>query len=292
MPVATAPGTTPAIVFPSSVDDALMLLEAYPGEASILAGGTWLMRAGGRGEALPGLLVSLSRIEGFGGIAQRADGWTIGPMVTHEALARRFASEGALRALGQAAGNSANPGVRRIATLGGNIATGDFAAADLVPALVALDASITVATRDGTASIPVCDFLDERMSRPAPGIVTGIDVEDDGWLGAHARLTMRRAGEYPVAIASVAARLSGDRKIEAVRIAVGSVERTARRWWELENELVGRTLDLADIEAAAAAGFAAFAPRDGVDAPSWYRLDVLPHLVGMAFADIDNQLGR
>ena len=291
MPAVTASAIEPAIAFPTSIDDALSLLSAYPDDACVLAGGTWLMRAGGRGETLPIMLVSLARIDGFDTIVRRGEGWTIGPMVTHDALARHFASTGAFRALGQAAGNSANPGVRRLATLGGNIATTGFAAADLAPALLALDASVTIATPDAMTSIPVGDFLGEQTSRK-PRIVTGIEVEDHGCLSAHARLTMRRAGEYPVAAASVAAKISVNRTIEIVRIAVGSVEQTARRWRELEDELTGRPFDLAEIEAIATAGLPAFTPRDGVDAPSWYRLEVLPYLVRMAFAEIDNQAGR
>lgn len=291
MPVMTASAIEPAIAFPTSIDDALSLLSAYSDNACVLAGGTWLMRAGGREEALPIMLVSLARIDGFDTIVRRGEGWMIGPMVTHEALARHFASTGAFRALGQAAGNSANPGVRRMATLGGNLATTGFAAADLVPALLALDASVTIATPDATTSIPVGDFLGQQTSR-RPRIVTGFEVKDHGFFSAHARLTMRRAGEYPVAVTSVAAKLSANRKIEIVRIAVGSVEQTARRWRELEDKLTGQPFDPVEVEAIATAGLSAFTPRDGIDAPSWYRLEVLPYLVRMAFADIDDQVGR
>lgn len=277
---------TPGIAFPSSVEEALAILDAHPGDAQIIGGGTWLMRAGVRGEKLPAILVSLERIEGIDAIVRRENRWSVGPMVTHEALARHFGTAGALEALGQAAGNSANPGIRRLATLGGNVATAGFAAADLVPALIALDASVRIAEKDGTISIPVENYLGGRTSRSGLHIVIGLEIADTGSLSAHARLTMRRAGEYPVAVVSVAAKISERRRIEALRIAVGSVEQNARRWRGLENALVGQMPDLAEIEAATRANLADLAPREGTDAPAWYRLEVLPHLVRTAFADI------
>ncbi len=280
---------TPGMVFPASVDEALAVLDEHGGDARIIAGGTWLMRSESRGERLPALLVSLDRIADVSAVVQRGTRWSIGSMVSHDTLSQRFGTAGTLAALGQAAGISANPGVRRLATLGGNIASEGFAAADLVPALLALDASVTVAQRDGTASMSVEDFLAGRKARTKPFLITGVEIGDDGGPSAHARLTMRKAGEYPVAIVSVAATLSAGKRIGSVRIAVGSVEAIARRWRALEQELSGRALDSGEFEALAKAALGAFAPRDGVDAPSWYRLDVLPHLVRTAFADIEQQ---
>ena len=291
MSLQIAAENTPAVTFARSVDEALALLDRHRDDTRLVAGATWLMRAESRGEKLPAMLVSLERVEGAAEIAGRDGGWTVGPMVTHETLAARFGSAGGLRVLGQAAAGSANPGVRRLATIGGNLATADFAAADLVPALLALDATIVVATPAGTERLSVEDFIAGRASRAGPFVIAGVDLDDAGGLSAHARLTMRRAGEYPVAIASVSVRLAADQRIEAAKIAIGSVEPSARRWRELENALAGKRLDLAEIEAAARVSLASLAPRDGVDAPAWYRLEVVPHLVRQAFADISSQVG-
>ena len=290
MPASEIHVMAPEVVFPTSVKEALAILDGHPGDAKIVGGATWLMRAGLRGDKLPTILVSLARVEHFTSISEQSKGWTIGPMVTHEDLARRFGTATPLRALGQAAGLSANPGVRRLATLGGNIATESFAAADLVPALVALDASLTVADSNGTIRFSVEDFLHGRSYRSEACIITGIEIEDTGYLSAHARQTMRQAGEYPVAIVTVAAKLSQDRRIEALRIAVGSVEPTARRWEALESQLIDQALDSAGIRAAAEANLGVFTPREGVDAPSWYRLEILPHLVCASFAEIGKQV--
>lgn len=290
MPASQIHAVAPEVLFPTSVKEALAILDQYPGDAKIVGGATWLMRAGFRGDKLPAILVSLSRIKDIDAVVEREKGWTIGPMVTHECLAGQFGSGRALRALGQAAGMSANPGVRRLATLGGNLATEEFAAADLVPALIVLDASVTVAHLNGKESLAVEEFLGSRALMPDPSIVTGVEIKADRSFSAHVRQTMRAAGEYPAAIVSIAAKLSGNHKIETVRIAVGSVEPKARRWRSLESELAGRVFDLAGIEGAAKAKLADFSPREGVDVPSWYRLEILPHLVRGAFTEIEKQV--
>jgi carbon-monoxide dehydrogenase medium subunit len=71
-------------------------------------------------------------------------------------------------------------------------------------------------------------------------------------------------------------------RIETARIAVGSVERVARRWERLEACLVGSPMD-AHLAAEHAASLSdEFHGRDDVAAPGWYRRQVLPTLVRRA----------
>ena len=69
---------------------------------------------------------------------------------------------------------------------------------------------------------------------------------------AHARLPLRKAGDYPAAIVSLAVSFDASARVQAARIAVGSVEPVARRWQRLEAALVGRPLDPAAASAARA----------------------------------------
>jgi len=289
MSVPLEPGLKSAVLFPRSVGEALSILEANPGETRVLAGATWLMRAASRGEPLPAVMVSLRQVAGADTIVRVDNGWRIGPMVTHDHLAEYCSKAASLGALGRAAGDSANPAVRRLATIGGNLAAADFAAADLVPALLALDARIEVADGHGTEHVPLEDFLVQRTSRTAPFVIAGIEISESPNVSAHARLTMRKAGDYPVATLSVSAELSDPCRIGDLRVAVGSVETTARRWRELEEALVGQPLDLSEIEAAAKAHLQSLTPRGDSDAPAWYRLEVVPSLVRAAFHDIAEQ---
>ena len=67
---------------------------------------------------------------------------SIGACVTHAEIARELTSVPDCRALALAAGNAANPAIRQVATIGGNLCAANFAAADFVPALLCLDAEI------------------------------------------------------------------------------------------------------------------------------------------------------
>jgi CO/xanthine dehydrogenase FAD-binding subunit len=90
---------------------------------------------------------------------------------------------------------------------------------------------------------------------------------------------MRRGGgNYPVAIVSVAVSASGE-----LRIAAGSVGATPRRWRGLERELAKSFQDPEAVRAAAEAAIDELEPRDGVQAPAWYRGHVA---VGLAVAAV------
>ena len=71
-------------------------------------------------------------------------------------------------------------------------------------------------------------------------------------------------------------------RVQAVRVAVGSVEPVARRWERLEAALVGRPLDPTQAAEVAAELADEFTGRDSVELPAWYRVSVLPSLVRRA----------
>jgi carbon-monoxide dehydrogenase medium subunit len=267
--------------FADSVHEAAAMIAADPGLIP-LAGATWTMRAGLRHEALPERYLALTRIAALREIAINDSDISIGAMATHAQIAGALVGDASLRGLSMAAAISANPGIRRLATLGGNICAAGFAAGDLVPALLALDASVEI-MRDGQAQIlPLAAFL--RMTSAQSLLVRAVIPHAPG-TGAHARLTMRAAGDYPIAIASVW--MSDD--AQTLRIAIGAVEDAPRRWTALEQVLTGEQPDAARTEALAKTHLRGITGRDAVDAKGAYRLRVLPHLVGRAMADLAAQ---
>ena len=75
---------------------------------------------------------------------------------------------------------------------------------------------------------------------PPGWLLTRAFVPRAARLSAHARLPLRKAGDYPVAIVSVSLERMEDGRARSARIAVGSVEPVARRWPALEQALEGR----------------------------------------------------
>lgn len=264
-----------ALILPASVEEALAACRAG---AVPLAGGTWLMRDPVRGVALPARVVALSRLPGLCGVEVTGAEIRLGAGATHAAIAAALRDVSGAEALAAAAEGAANPAIRRVATLGGNLCTPAFAAADLVPALLALDARVELAEEGAMA---LTDFLPRRAALLPGAILTGVRLPRDARISAHARLPLRKAGDYPVAIVSLA------RTDEGIRVAVGSVEPVARRWTALEAAFArepGATPDRAAVLAREAADFT---PRDGIEAPGWYRVEVLPALVRRAFAQME-----
>jgi carbon-monoxide dehydrogenase medium subunit len=202
---------------------------------------------------------------------------SIGAAATHTDLA---ALDGELDALAQAA--RATPmAIGNVATVAGNLCAAPYPAADLVPALLALDATVEVATGSERAEQPLAEFL--AGQRPAPGtlVTRCLAHAPEGSRSCYERLTVRRGGEEAVASIALSVDLDGD-VVAGARVAVGSVEEVATRSPEAEQKLLGEPLG---EQAAAAAGEAAAAgleARDGLDAPGWYRLKVLPALMKRA----------
>lgn len=254
--------------------------------ATVLAGGTWLMRNPRRGIALPQALVSLHALPGLKTIEIDAHQVMIGAAVTHDALSRALADIPGLEAVAVAASSSANPAVRRVATVGGNLCCLDFAAADLLPPLLALDAIVELQADHAPMRLPIATFLANRSLLLSDAILTGVRVARTSMTSAHARLPLRRAGDYPVAIVSCALSAMGQ-----INVAVGSVEHVPRRWKRLEDAFAkepgGRPAH-ADMAAAIAADCNDFHGRDSIEADGWYRRQVLPALVRRAVGMILN----
>ncbi len=274
--------TNERLFIPQTLREALDLL-AEDSAITPIAGGTWLMRAPLRGEPLPGRCLAIGAIDELAGVQIEEATVTIGAGVSHAALARAVDGVPDLRGLGQAAMKSANPAIREVATVGGNLATGGFPAADLVPALLAMDAEVIVAHRDREERVPMTRFLEREPRVPPGSLLTGVRVARRRQSSGHARLTMRTAGDYAVAIVSLCLGLQEGGTITEARVAVGSVEPTPRRWTELEQALAGSRADAATAAQAADSLVAGFNGRDGVEAPGWYRTRVLPTLVRRAF---------
>ena len=263
------------------------MVSALDGNAVVVAGATWVMRAILRGDRGDRTFVSLARIAQLHETAEDADGLRIGALVTHDALAKGMSA--VPEALVQAAANSANPAIRRAATIGGNLCAQEFRAPDLVPALIALNATVTLVSGRGRETLPVEEFVNTRAERAPGAILTTIHVPRQVGRSAHARALLRQAGEYPVANASVSLNLAKDGTIDTLRIAVGAVEDVPRRWHSLERALQGQPLTASHAAGIARDHLREFTPRDDVDAPGWYRLRVLPGLVQQLIADIANQ---
>lgn len=270
------------LVIAEDLAGALAALAERGTEGAPLAGGTWIMRAPIRRETHLPFYVGIGAIPELNAVDITEDEIRIGACVTHDRLVAALAGIRQCQGLSIAAGSAANPSIRQMATVGGNLCAADFAASDLAPVLLSLDAAVELGGPDGMQRLAIGSFLESRRTLPAGTLLTAVIIARQPVLTAHIRLPLRKAGDYPAAIVSMAASLGDDDTVDDVRIAVGSVEAAARRWTQLEDQLRGRKLDPEMAHDFAEAASASFTGRDSVESPAWYRVQVLPALVRRA----------
>jgi CO/xanthine dehydrogenase FAD-binding subunit len=181
------------------------------------------------GEPMPDHLISLHRIPNHDEVLSGS----VGALASLRKVGRGPAT-GAQRALTMAASVTAGPAVRSLATVGGNLASG-FPQADLVPALLALDAE---AHLEGGERVPVSHVVDRGLLTSQ--LVTRVThdlAEEAGWTGATTKLACRGM-DLSIALVSAVLQVVGDEIVQA-RVAVGSLYDRPARLPAIEAALIG-----------------------------------------------------
>jgi CO/xanthine dehydrogenase FAD-binding subunit len=230
-------------VRPPDLEQALAALDEG---AVVLAGGSVLVPLIARGEAAPTVVVDVGRLAPLRELTDNG-GLSIGAAVTLEELEGLTPAGEA--ALPEASARVGNPLVRRIATLGGNVAS-RLPHADLVPALLVLDAEVVSTGAAGEERRSVAEML--RGSARPGRIVTAVRIDRDpkrrsGFL----KFAWRRSTGGAVASVAFAAR-RGDGAVAEPRLAVGGLV-APTRLESAESLLAGCAWGDAPVDEVAAA---------------------------------------
>jgi carbon-monoxide dehydrogenase medium subunit len=272
---------------PTSLAAAVDLGARFGDEGRFLAGGTDLVIQMRRLKVAPRHLVSLHRVPGLDAIAVDG-GITLGALVTHRALERFAGFRGRLRALIEGAEVIGGHQVRNVGTVGGNVANAS-PAADVVPVLLSLDASVQCVSPDGERSLALEEFIrgpGETACRPGE-LVTALRFAVPGgeWATAFLKAGRRRAMEISVVCVAVVLGVDARRErcVEA-RIALGAVAPTTMRARAAERALVGAPLTEAAFREAGRAAAGECRPISDVRASARYRTVLVETLVRRALA--------
>ncbi|MGH2782325.1 MAG: FAD binding domain-containing protein [Thermoleophilaceae bacterium] len=263
---------------PASFAEALSILARRDGECRLIAGGTALVPMLRLGLARPDRLVSLHRIPGIAEIRSDGGALIVGAMATH-AQVRRAAVVGSWPLLAEAAGRVASPAIRASGTLGGNLCYAE-AASDVAPALLCLDALVTVTGAHGDRTVPVAGFFRgffEAALEPGE-ILTQVRIAPPppGAKGAYVKFCPRSAEDR--ALIGVAALLvtAGDgRQCRDVRLALGGAAPTPLRARRAEDVLRGEALTDPAIRAAADAAAGEADPLSDLMGSADYRREMV-----------------
>jgi xanthine dehydrogenase small subunit len=279
-----------AYLRPRDLGEALEARAAQPGWM-VLAGGTDLMvNANHRPE--PAGILDLWRLRELGGIAvdegagAGAGTVTIGAGTTWSEVERHPVIAARLAPLALAAREIGALQIQARATLGGNVGTSS-PVGDSLPVLLALDATLEVASVRGRRRVPYhawCTGYRTTQLAPDELIVSAILPLP----GAATRTTWRKVGtrraqSISKVMGAAAIELDGDTVVSA-RVALGAVADRPIRIAAVEDAVRGQRLGGAAADAARAAVRAAIRPIDDVRSTAAYRREVAENLVARFFS--------
>ena len=228
---------------PGSLKEACDMLERHPDDAKLIAGGTALVLWMRLGLLKPAVVISLEKIPGFSYVRySENDGLRIGAGARHREIELSAAVRSHYPLLHETFRKVAQPRIRNMGTIGGNLCQGD-PLTDPGASLIALDAEITLTNGKGVRTLPLEEFfVDYYQTAIQTGeILTEIHVPPAakklGW--AHIKFLPRSEEDF--ATVGVALTLSGQKdRCADIRLALNSVAPTILRAKRAENVLRGK----------------------------------------------------
>lgn len=248
---------------PTSIDAAVALLAAEGGTSRLLAGGTDVLVQLRSGMVEPDLVVDIKRIPGLDSIADEDGGWRVGAAVPAVEMKEHAALYAAWPGVVEAANLIGSTQIHNRATLAGNLCNGS-PAADSVPAMAAAGAVARIHGPNGVRDVPV----EEITTGPGKTVLAQGEMVGSIFLpgrpansgDAYLRFIPRSEMDIAVVGAGVSLVMDGD-TVASARVALGAVAPTVRVVAAAAEALVGRTIDAAADDLAAAAS-AACSPID------------------------------
>ena len=266
---------------PSSLSEAIGLLQRHGPDLLVMAGGTVAMPLVNEGISLPERVMSLKRA-GLDGIAAADGSLRIGATTT----LTRLLEQDAVPLLAEAARHTASWTVRNMGTVGGNLFTPP-PGGDIAVALLALDARVRLAGPGGERVIPLADLFTGFMTSAlaTDELLAAIEVPMTPRETAFLKFGRKQANTPAVVTVAVALTREQGRVREA-RIALGAAGPYPIRATDAEAALAGSPLDPATIDRAAEAAARESQPFTDAIASAWYRRRMVGVFVRRALEQI------
>lgn len=279
----------PRYVAARSLADALAALRDAGPNSRVLAGGTDLMVEVQSGRTRPERVVDVWRVAALRGIAANDGELRLGALTTCRELGASAAVRAHAPILAAAAVLVGGAQIQNRATLGGNLGTAS-PAADLTPALLALDARVVLRDTAGTRALPLAQFLTGyRATARRPGeLIEAVLVPKPhpDRRSAFRKVGTRKAQSISKVVVAITLVGSSERVI-AVRAAAGSVADRTIELPALARELVGHAPTPERIAAAARAAADLDArPIDDVRSTAVYRREALRRVTRTLLAEL------
>jgi len=267
---------------PGSMGAACTLLNRIKTDGKIIAGGTDVLVNLKEGRIQAGHLISVARINGLSGIEKKGTKVVIGSHTLVAEIAKSKLIKDQFSVLAKAASKLGSPLIRNRATIGGNIVTAR-PAADLIPPLMALGATIELKSKEGTRTLHLEEFLvgpGQTTINPNEILTKIIIPEAKPFSGGdYLKLGHRKSLEIAiVAVAAVITLTKADGTIKEAKIILSAVAPKAIHAFSAEKKLIGARPSLELFEVAALRAMSDCSPINDIRGGSEYRKDMVKTL--------------
>ncbi len=237
---------------PKDISGVIALLEEHGDDARVMAGGHSLIPMMKLRMADVPHLIDLQDVDGLGSIQIGAEIITIGAMVTQADIIDHSGLAEAAPILREAALQIADPQVRYMGTVGGNVANGD-PGNDMPGLMQCLDAQFTLVGSDGERIVAAREFYEAAYmtAREDEEVLTAVSIPVPQGGYAYEK-QKRKIGDYATAAAAVQIVKSGDTCASA-SIAMTNLSDTPIYSAAASDALTGTSVDQAAIKSAVAA---------------------------------------
>ncbi len=265
------------VVVPKTIDEAVEALSHYGEAARVIAGGTALALLMRQGLYRPQALINLNPILDLHGIRRGTDGgFVLGPLTLHREVEYHSVLGEIYPALVEMARHVANPQVRNMGSLGGNLCHAD-PASDPPTALIAAGAKVTLQGPEGRRTLPVEDlFVGYYETCLSPReIMTEINLPRPPHRSgmSYHRFTTTTLEDRPFVCVGVQLTVAeGGKKCEDARVAVGAASASPVRARSAEDVLRGQDISDDLLQAASERVVEGIEPIDDIRGPASYRL--------------------
>ncbi|NLG22858.1 MAG: 2Fe-2S iron-sulfur cluster binding domain-containing protein [Actinomycetales bacterium] len=288
-PSTVVTGEDGGFVRPSDLAELLARLVENP-EAVLLAGATDAGVERNLRHARPPLVLAVDRLDELRQLRVADDHVEIGAALTLSEIERGLA--GGVPLLDQLFPQFASRLIRNTATLGGNLGTGS-PIGDAAPVLLALDASLLLASAQGEREVPLAGyFTGYRQSVRQPGeLIRAVRIPLPlAPEAAFYKIAKRRFDDISSVAVAIAMRLEDD-SVASVRIGLGGVAATPIRATTTEESLAGQPWVAATVARAAEVLAAEGTPLDDHRASARYRSAMLGQALLRFHAEQDGSGG-
>lgn len=279
---------------PNTIPEAISLLQQYGQEAKILSGGQSLIPMMKLRLARPSYLVDINRIKGLSYVKEEGGFLKIGGLTRESELEASPIIQSKYPIILDTAHVIADPQVRNLATVGGNLAHGD-PANDHPATMLALGAQVVATGPRGQRTIPIEEFFVSLFTTalqpteilteiriPAAAAHTG---------GGYVKLE-RKVGDFATAAVAAHLALNNQGIVQKAGIGLTNVGPKPIKARKAEDFLRGKKADAAAIAQAAQLAADEAQPSSDLRGPAEYKKGLVKELAKRALSRAAERAGK